>query len=133
MRSGTGWTVRLQEGQGLLIPSTPNTFFDNVVAQVPEPYREALLASIEKTVRQKQVWGFEMPFEKPSGERIWVRTRSVPERRETPKGEKLVYRGATIGITDRKEAKQAVKCQNELFARAQEIANVGAWEYGRSG
>ena len=32
-------------------------------------------------------------------------------------------------ITDRKEAEHALERQNDLFAKAQEIANVGAWEY----
>jgi len=111
------------------ISADPDTFFEHFVAQVPEPYREALLTSIEETIEQKEAWSYEMPFDKPNGERIWLRTQSTPERRETSEGEKLVYHGVTIGITDRKEAEQALERQNELFARAQEIANVGAWEY----
>ena len=110
------------------IPATPDSFFERFVERVPEPYREALLASIEEAVEQNEAWSMEMPFEKPGGERIWIQGRSTLERWETSEGEKLVYHGVTIDITDRKEAEHALERQNDLFARAQEIANVGAWE-----
>jgi PAS domain S-box-containing protein len=111
------------------IPAAPDSFFERFVERVPEPYREALLASIEEAVEQEKAWSMEMPFEKPNGERIWIRGQSTPERRETIEGEKLVYHGFTIDITDRKEAERALERQNDLFAKAQEIANVGAWAY----
>ena len=110
------------------IPAAPDSFFERFVERVPEPYREALLASIEEAVEQNEAWSMEMPFEKPGGERIWVQGRSTLERWETSEGEKLVYHGVTIDITDRKEAERALERQNDLFARAQEIASVGAWE-----
>jgi PAS domain S-box-containing protein len=38
-------------------------------------------------------------------------------------------RGAIQDITERKEREQRLERQNDLFERAQEIADVGAWEY----
>jgi len=34
-------------------------------------------------------------------------------------------------VTERRRRKQALERQNDLFAKAQDIANVGAWEYNR--
>jgi len=34
-------------------------------------------------------------------------------------------------VTERRRRKQALERQNDLFAKAQDIANVGAWEYDR--
>ena len=37
--------------------------------------------------------------------------------------------GHATEITERKRRKERLERQNDLFQRAQEIANVGAWEY----
>ncbi|MFB6097961.1 MAG: PAS domain-containing sensor histidine kinase, partial [Salinibacter sp.] len=49
----------------------------------------------------------------------------TPQRRD---GE-LVFNGVLLDITQRKEAELELERQNDLFAKAQDLANVGGWEY----
>lgn len=94
------------------IEADPDNFFDQFVRRVPEGHREPFVASVEAAVEREAPWRRETPFEKPSGERIWVLGVSTPVRRE---GE-LVYNGVLLDITERKVAEQALREERDRFA-----------------
>ena len=94
------------------IEAHPDNFFDQFVHRIPEGHREPFVASIEAAVEQEAPWRQETPFEKPSGERIWLLGVSTPVRRE---GE-LVYNGVLLDITERKRAEQALREERDRFA-----------------
>ncbi|WP_263818799.1 PAS domain S-box protein [Salinibacter sp.] len=60
------------------------------------------------------------------GNRRWVRTVGAPVEAD---GEIVKVAGALQDITERKRRERELERQNDLFERAQEIADVGAWEY----
>ena len=94
------------------IEADPDTFFERFRRRVPEAHRERFAASVETAVEQAEPWRHEMPFDKPSGERIWLLGASTPIRRE---GE-LVYNGVLIDITERKAAERALQDERDRFA-----------------
>ncbi|PSQ87712.1 MAG: hypothetical protein BRD42_01100 [Bacteroidetes bacterium QS_3_64_15] len=97
--------VSEQAGSLLGISASPEGFHQRFVERVPEPHRETLTQSIEEAVQDEEPWEFEMPFEKPSGEEIWLLGASTPERRE---GE-LVYNGVFLDIDERKRAEKSLR------------------------
>ncbi|WP_199774141.1 PAS domain S-box protein [Salinibacter altiplanensis] len=60
------------------------------------------------------------------GNRRWVRAVGAPVEED---GEVVEVTGALQDITERKRREREMERQNDLFERAQEIADVGAWEY----
>ena len=94
------------------IEADPDTFFERFRRRVPDAHRERFVASVETAVEQAEPWRHETPFDKPSGERIWLLGASTPVRRE---GE-LVYNGVLIDITERKAAEQALQDERDRFA-----------------
>lgn len=93
------------------ISPDPDTFYDRFVEHVPSSHRDELIASIDEAVEKEESWRFEMPFEKPSGERIWLLGTSTPERRK----EELVFNGVILDITERKHAEQALREERDRF------------------
>ena len=93
------------------ISADPDQFFGRFVEGVPAPHRKDLLESVDEAVQAEEPWRFEMPFEKPSGERIWLLGTATPEQRN---GE-LVYNGVLLDITERKRAEQAVQEERDRF------------------
>jgi len=59
-------------------------------------------------------------------EERWIRTIGEPQ---IEAGEVTRVRGTVRDITERKRREQELERQNDLFRKAQEIADVGAWEY----
>ncbi|MFB6248797.1 MAG: PAS domain S-box protein [Salinibacter sp.] len=94
---------------GIEVPS--DNFFDQFVHRIPEGHREPFMASVEAAVEREASWRQETPFEKPSGERIWLLDVSTPVRRE---GE-LVYNGVLLDITERKERERALARRTALL------------------
>ena len=95
------------------IEADPDNFFEQFVQGVPDTHQEAFVASVEAAVEQEAPWHHEMPFETPSGERIWLLGVSTPVRRE---GEELVYNGVLLDITERKAAERALRDERDRFA-----------------
>jgi PAS domain S-box-containing protein len=60
----------------------------------------------------------------------WLDSRYQPLFED---GELVRVVGHAYDITDRMERQQQLEQQNDLFTRAQEIADVGAWEYNLEG
>ena len=113
-----------EQAESLLgISDSPEGFHQRFVERVPEPHREKLTQSIEKAVQDEEPWEFEMPFEKPSGEKIWLFGTSTPERRE---GEP-VYNGVLLDITERKEQEDKLRRSKKLLHIAGEMTGVGGW------
>jgi len=88
----------------LRVSADPDGFHERVLERVPSPYRERALESIEAAVAERTNWRFEVPFDKPSGERIWLLGTSAPQVRD----EEIVFNGFLLDITERKAA------ENEL-------------------
>ncbi len=86
------------------VSSDPEGFYERVLERVPSPYRERALESIEEAVTERTNWRFEVPFDTPSGERIWLLGTSAPRVRD----EEVVFNGFLLDITERREA------ENEL-------------------
>ena len=123
------FTFVSEQAEALLgISSEPEGYFERFVQQVPPSHRQDLLDSIGEAIQDSRAWSFEMPFDRPDGERIWVRGVSTPERRTTPEGDKLVYHGVTIDTTERKQAEQKLRRNRSRLETAQEIAGLGSWE-----
>ena len=118
-----------QNEELLGISTDPDGYFERFVERVPLSHRKELLESIETAIRNESGWSFEMPFDRPDGERIWVRGISSPERRPSPDGrDTLVYHGVSIDVTERHKAIQELRRSRKRLETAQDIARLGSWE-----
>jgi len=93
------------------ISSDPDHFYDQFLDCVPPSHREALLESARGAVKREDQWRFEMPFDKPSGERIWLLGISTPTRQNGH----LAYNGVLLDITERKETERALRKERDRF------------------
>ncbi|HKL87355.1 MAG TPA: PAS domain S-box protein, partial [Salinibacter sp.] len=87
------------------IAATPERFYERVMEGIPTPYREDAIASIEEAIANRAPWRYEIPYETPSGERIWLLGASAPQE----KGDEIVYNGVLLDVTERKEAKEELQ------------------------
>jgi len=88
----------------------PETFLERGLSHIPESHREAVWQSIEEAIQKETAWSCEFPFERPSGDRIWLWGLSTPEKKD----ETLVFSGVLLDITERKEMKREVR-QTKTF------------------
>lgn len=99
---------------------------------------DAFLETIHPADRD-QVWentwhewvdsgGYEVTYRivRPDGEIRWIRDRALGTHDD---GERRCLVGIARDVTDRKVHEQRLERRNDLFTRAQDIADVGAWEY----
>jgi len=93
------------------LPSDPEAFHDHFDEHVPPPHRARSQNEIDRAVEQEAPWRVELPFDRPSGDRIWLLDTATPERRN---GE-LVFNGVMIDITERKEAERALRDERDRF------------------
>ena len=87
------------------LPTDPEAFHRQFDEHVPAGKRKESLAAIRAAIEQEETWRFEIPFRKPSGERIWLLDIATPEWR----GDELVYNGVLLDITDRKQKEREVR------------------------
>ena len=99
------------------ISSDSDDFFGRFLEHVPPSHRSAMVDSIDAAVEQKTPWRFEMPFDKPSGERVWLLGTSMPEDRT----DEIVFNGVLLDITERKRQRQ----EAERRSTAMEAASDG--------
>ncbi len=67
---------------------------------------------------------------RPDGEVRWIRDRVLGTRKN---GETHRVLSTSRDITEQKQRKRELERQNDLFMKAQDIADVGAWEYNLDG
>jgi PAS domain S-box-containing protein len=107
-------------------PQVPIDLETSLEFYVPEAQEEVQEAA-DTLVEEGEPYDLELPIETVEGNRRWVRTVGAPV--EVEGGEVVKVAGAFQDITERKRAERELERQNDLFRRAQEIADVGAWEY----
>ncbi|MCS3698850.1 PAS domain S-box-containing protein [Salinibacter ruber] len=88
--------------------------------------RSAVRAAFERCVEAGASYDVEHRIITAEGNRRWVRTVGAPVEED---GDIVKVAGALQDITERKRRERELERQNDLFERAQEIADVGAWEY----
>jgi len=93
------------------ISSDPDSFYDQFIERVPVSHRTDLRESAREAIEREERWRFEFPFEKPSGERIWLLGTSTPQRRDGT----LISNGVLLDITERKAAERAVQEERDRF------------------
>jgi len=106
--------VSEQAAPVLGLDPAPDGFFERFVERVPKSHRAALMASVREAAHDGAAWSFEMPFEKPGGETIWVHGISTPEERETGR----VWSGVLLDVTRRKQLESQLQ-------HAQKMETVG--------
>jgi len=89
--------------------------------------RPKIREAFERCIEEGAPYDLELPIDTAEGNRRWVRTVGAPAEEEN--GEVVKVAGALQDITARKEAERELERRNDLFRRAEEIAEVGAWEY----
>ncbi|MFB6098793.1 MAG: PAS domain S-box protein [Salinibacter sp.] len=93
------------------VPADSETFYSRFLDRIPDAHRETFVESIETAVETGEPWRQEVPFDTPSGERLWLLCASTPQRQE----DELIFNGVFLDITDRKTAEQAVREERDRF------------------
>jgi PAS domain S-box-containing protein len=93
------------------ISADPEGFHARFADRIPEPHRDDFQASVEEALSAGTEWRHEMPFETPSGRRLWLLGASIPEQHS---GE-TIYNGVILDITERKEREQLLKNEQEAL------------------
>lgn len=106
----------------------PDTEFgkDDAVQFYPPEVRDEVAAASRRCLEEGESFDLEVPFLPETGERRWVRTQGEAHMED---GEVVLVTGTLQDITEQKRQERALERQNDLFAKAQEIAQVGAWQY----
>lgn len=91
----------------------------------PIPSDELPFARVMET--GTPVYDYVHGIERPTGERVWLSINTAPLYDEEGEIEYLV--AAIDDITERLTQKQELERLLDLFEKAQDIAQVGAWEY----
>lgn len=92
----------------------------------PPEARARIAAAANRCIEQGEPFDLEVPFELDSGERRWARTQG---KAQVEDGEVVRVVGTLQDITEQKRQEHVLARQNDLFEKAQQIAQVGAWEY----
>ncbi len=96
----------------------------------PIPDEELPFAQVMAT--EEPIYDFEHTIEWPDGTNRLLSVSGAPLHSANGDLEGAVFH--MDDITEQREAERALERQNDLFAKAQDIADVGAWEYDvRSG
>lgn len=99
------------------ISPDPKDFYERFVKRVPSSHRQDLVDSIEDVIQDRRSWQFEIPFQKPSGERIWLLGTSTPDVRE----KEVVFNGLLLDISERKKAENRLR---EAKREAEEASRI---------
>ncbi len=87
--------------------------FQEFLLHVHEEDRESFLASIRDSVKGCSNWDFRGRFVKDSGEVIWFHGHSTPTR----KGDRLVFDGVILDVTDRMRAEETFRQSEDKFMK----------------
>jgi PAS domain S-box-containing protein len=117
-------TAQLYELMGVP-PDTP-LGKDDALQFYPPEVQDKVAAASRRCLEEGESFDLEVPFLPETGGRRWVRTQGEAHMED---GEVVLVTGTLQDITEQKRQERALERQNDLFAKAQEIAQVGAWEY----
>jgi len=87
--------------------------------------RDRIRDAFERLIADGTSYDLELRLLQDGGGLVWVRTQGEPRYED---GELVEVYGTTQDITDRKQRERELERQNDLFAKAQDLAEVGAWE-----
>ena len=86
-------------------------YFNEFVSRVHHDDRQRFFETIRKSVEFVTQWEFEGRFIRDSGEMIWFRAMSSPVKQ----GNRLVFNGVIIDITENKIAEEELKRREDRF------------------
>jgi len=92
-------------------------FYERFLEHVPAAHRQDVLQSIEGALDDEVPWQCEFPYEKPTGERIWLLGTSTPDAR----ARELVFNGLLLDITERKEAETQLRKAKQEAEEASQV------------
>jgi len=95
----------------------PDRFHERFLSGIPSSHRQDFLDAIDEAAQGQSPFRFEMPFETPEGERLWLLDVSTPEKR----GEEIIFNGVLLDVTERKEAES----ERKRLADAMDVASDG--------
>lgn len=93
------------------LPPDPNVFHDRFVEQIPSSHREAFQKSLVEAAATATPWRQEVPFDTPSGERLWLLCAASPAQ----KGDEVIFNGVILDITEQKQAERALREERDRF------------------
>jgi len=117
-------TKQLYELLGL--PPDTELGRDDALAFYPPEARDEVATASRRCLEAGESFSLEVPFRPKTGEHRWVRAQAEA-RMENGEVRRVV--GTLQDITAQKRQERALERQNDLFAKAQEMARIGAWEY----
>ena len=94
---------------------------------IPGDEQPLVTAAINKAIQTKSIFELEHRVRRADGSLGWTYSRAVPLR--DGKGAIVEWFGAANDITERKRAEEALRLSQSRLAVAQEIAQLGIWEY----
>jgi PAS domain S-box-containing protein len=99
-----------------LDPDDPDVF-DRFIDRIPAPWHDTFVDSARAAVQNAVPWTFEMPYEAPWGERLWIQGLATPvDAVNSPSGER-VFNGVLLDVTDRKKAEADLRKSQERWRR----------------
>lgn len=93
------------------LSATPEHFFSRLIDHVPTSHRDAFRESLAAAVADASSWNHEVPFERPSGESLWLLCRSTPQTRN---GESFIS-GVVLDVTERRNAERRLREERDRF------------------
>jgi PAS domain S-box-containing protein len=98
-------------------PEPLETVFKRFAACIAPEDQERFITSIRESTRSEKDWEFEGGFIKPTGETRYIQCVSRARRL----GNKTLYDGIILDITDQRRAEQALRESEELYHRLFEV------------
>src|SRR5208282_3070620 len=120
------WSEQLYRLLGLK-PFDPPITKERILELAYPPDREGLRRRTGTSARSGQFYEAEVRFVLPDGRIRLLHTRSIPIADATGRITRLV--GLSEDITERKEVHERLRRSETLLAQAEQLANMGSWEY----
>ncbi len=112
------------------LPSDTDLDREDALRIHPPGPRKRVAAAANRCLKDGEPFNLVVPFERASGERRWARTQGEARMEN---GEVVRVIGTLQDITEQRRQERVLGRQNDLFEKAQQIAQVGAWEYNLTG